>query len=307
MRSSRPGAQPSFSADARPEHPIPEPLKQPPPSSFECRWADTPITLDGVADEPAWKTAQAIAAFHLPWLGDKARLGRTATTAKLLWDREYLYFLADMEDSDLFADVTEHDGELWNNDVFELFFRPAADKTGYYEFQVNAAGTTFDAFYPKYDATTIVENYKKGEFHMESKVKLRGTLNKRDDADKGWSVEGRIPWTDFMRTGGRPGRGREVEDEPVPVRLPHRLEGPGAVVRRADREEEDPAVLPPERGLRHASPSSARTRKAKPFGVEKAEPLTTFDRGRLPRPAAAVRRDAGAGRSTGRTSPSTRS
>ena len=53
-------------------------------------------------------------------------MSRTATTAKLLWDREYLYFFADMEDADLFADITEHDGNLWNNDVFELFFRPAA-------------------------------------------------------------------------------------------------------------------------------------------------------------------------------------
>jgi uncharacterized repeat protein (TIGR03806 family) len=194
----------SLSADAKPEHPIPEPLKAKPPSSFECRWADSPITLDGVADEPAWKNAQPISAFHLPWLGDKARLGRTATTAKLLWDREYLYFHCEMEDSDLFADIKEHDGDLWNNDVFELFFRPDADKTGYYEFQVNAAGAHFDAFYPKFDVDKIAEWYKLGKFHMASKVKLNGTLNKRDDVDKGWSVEGRIPWTDFLRTGGRP-------------------------------------------------------------------------------------------------------
>ena len=40
-------------------------------------------------------------------------MARTATTAKLLWDREYLYFFADMEDADLFADVTEHDGKTW--------------------------------------------------------------------------------------------------------------------------------------------------------------------------------------------------
>src|SRR3954467_36275 len=89
----------SIFADAKPDHPIPEPLKKAPPSAFECRWADTPITLDGVADEPAWKNAQTIDAFHLPWLGDKARMGRTKTTAKLLWDREYLYFHCEMEDS----------------------------------------------------------------------------------------------------------------------------------------------------------------------------------------------------------------
>src|SRR5262245_51105153 len=54
------------------DHPIPEPFKKPPPSAFECRWTDTPITLDGVADEAAWKNAEPINAFHLAWLGEKA-------------------------------------------------------------------------------------------------------------------------------------------------------------------------------------------------------------------------------------------
>ncbi|WP_246523525.1 PQQ-dependent sugar dehydrogenase [Gemmata palustris] len=203
------GSSSRSQTDAKPERPVPEPYKQAPPSHFECRWADTPIALDGVADEAAWKHAQSINAFHVPWLGDAARMARTATTAKLLWDREYLYFHAEMEDSDLFADITEHDGDLWKNDVFELFLRPDFEKTGYYEFQVSAAGTRFDAFYPKYDLDSIAKQSKVGTFRMESKVKLNGTLNKRDDVDKGWSVEGRIPWTDFLRTGGRPVAGEK--------------------------------------------------------------------------------------------------
>ena len=44
-------------------------------------------------------------------------------------------------------------------------------------------------------------------FHLETKVALRGTLNARDDTDRGWSVEGRIPWSDFGHTGGRPEAG----------------------------------------------------------------------------------------------------
>ncbi len=191
-------------AEARADHPIPAPLKNAPPSAFECRWVDTPITLDGTADEVAWSHAQPITAFHLPWLGVQTRMARTATTAKLLWDREYLYFHAEMEDSDLFADITRHDGDLWKNDVFEMFLRPDAKKTGYYEFQFNAAGALFDAFYPRFDNDKLGAMAKAGSFHIQSKVKNRGTLNKRGDVDQGWSVEGRIPWRDFLRTGGRP-------------------------------------------------------------------------------------------------------
>ncbi|MBY0512697.1 MAG: PQQ-dependent sugar dehydrogenase [Gemmataceae bacterium] len=186
------------------DHPVPPPLAKAPPTAFECRWADSPITLDGAADEPAWKHAQVIDAFHLPWLGDQARMSRTATKARLLWDRDYLYFFADLEDGDLFADVTEHDGNTWLNDVFELFIRPDRTKPGYYEFQVNAAGTTFDCFFPKPGFDDFDRLKKAQDFHIDARVKLRGTLNKRDDKDGGWSVEGRIPWSDFLLTGGRP-------------------------------------------------------------------------------------------------------
>lgn len=181
----------------------PKPFVQP-PTSFECRWTEGPIVIDGKASEEAWKHAQVIDGFYLPWLGKSARWSKTATKAKLLWDREYLYFFADMEDTDLYADVTEHDGMTWYNDVFELFFKPADDKPGYYEFQVNAAGTIMDMFVPRRGAGGYQRFVKDGDFHIEAKVHLRGTLNKWQDKDEGWSVEGKIPWKDFLRTGGRP-------------------------------------------------------------------------------------------------------
>ena len=178
-----------------PSHPV---------TKYECRWADTPIDMDGKADDAAWKQAMVIDSFRLPWLGKDERAAKQATRAKLLWDREYLYFFAEMDDRDIFADVTQHDGETYNNDVFELFFRPSQRHSGYYEFEINAANTQLDAFFPKWDANTIGEQIKKGDFHLETRVRVDGTLNERDDTDSSWSVEGRIPWADFLRTGGRP-------------------------------------------------------------------------------------------------------
>jgi hypothetical protein len=180
---------------------------QAPPTEFECRWARGPITIDGKADEEAWKHAQVIDTFYLPWLGPKARVAKTATKARLLWDRDALYFFADMEDADLYADVKEHDGMTWENDVFELFFKPADDRPGYYEFQVNAAGTIMDMYIPRRGSGGYRRYKSDGDFHLEAKVKLRGTLNNWTDRDQGWSVEGRIPWKDFHRSGGRPEAG----------------------------------------------------------------------------------------------------
>lgn len=172
----------------------------------ECRFTDGEITIDGKADEPAWEKAQVIDKFGLPWLsGDNARPPRTATRARLLWDEGNLYFFAEMDDADLYADVTEHDGQCWDNDVFELFFKPADDKPGYYEFQVNAANTQLDMFIPRRASGGYLRyRRKEGDFDFESQVQLRGTLNHWEDRDTGWSVEGKLPWRGFLKSGGRP-------------------------------------------------------------------------------------------------------
>ncbi len=104
---------------------------QPSPASFECHWTDSPPVIDGRADEPAWGHAQPIDHFYLPWLGSQAKPPRTATRARLLWDRKHLYFFADLEDKDLFADIDQRDGKTWHNDVLELFFKPGDSKPGW--------------------------------------------------------------------------------------------------------------------------------------------------------------------------------
>jgi len=177
-----------------------------PPQPYACRFTEEPIAIDGSPDEAAWKQAADVGEFALPWLGPGHPAAK-ATRARLLWDREHLYVAADMDDADLYADITEHDGQIWDNDVFEVFLKPAADKPAYYEFQVNALNTQFDCFIPR---RGHVGRFKRlHEFGIESAVKLRGTLDNWTDRDQGWSVELKIPWTSFMPTGGRPEPGDE--------------------------------------------------------------------------------------------------
>ncbi len=245
------------------------------PSVFECRWTDLPITLDGKADEEAWKHAQVIDHFTLPWLGKNERKARTATRARLLWDREYLYFFADMEDSDLYADVKEHDGQTWDNDVFELFFKPADDRPGYYEFQVNAAGTVMDLFLPRRGSGGFQRFKKDGTFHIEAKVHLRGTLNKWQDRDQGWSVEGRIPWKDFLRTGGRPEINERWKFALCRYDYSVDFEGPELSTCAPLRSKSFPDFHHFEdyATLTFVGPMS--NKGARPFGIEKRLPLTT--------------------------------
>jgi hypothetical protein len=172
----------------------------------ECRWAAGPIRVNGVIDDVAWDSAQELRDFAVFW---DRRKPRTSTAARLLWDRNYLYFCAEMEDADLYATVTEHNGMTWTNDVFELFFKPSDKKLAYYEFQVNAANTRLELFFPSRGAGGYARFAPLTKLGMESAVKLRGTLNNWEDRDKGWTVEGRIPWTAFKPTGGRPKPGEK--------------------------------------------------------------------------------------------------
>jgi hypothetical protein len=181
-------------------------VKARPPAvrAAECRRVSGPIKLDGALDEPAWQKAPVLSAFSAYWLGRKAK---TATKARLLWDDDYLYFGAEMEDADLYADVKEHNGITWENDVFELFFKPSPDRLGYYEFQVTPLNTRLELFFPSRGAGGYRRFASAGTLGMEAAVKLDGTLNNWRDRDRGWTAEGRIPWSAFKATGGRPAPG----------------------------------------------------------------------------------------------------
>ena len=238
------------------------------PSRFECRWTDLPIQIDAQPDDAAWKAAQVIERFSIPGVGKPASTG---TRARLLWDREYLYFLAEMEDADLYAEVQEHDGQTWHDDVFELFFKPAEDKPGYYEFQVNALGTMLDLFLPQRGNGGYERYRSEDEFHMEAKVALRGTLNRRQDRDRGWVVEGRIPWRDFLRTGGRP-EANECWKFAL-CRYDYRIDTPqpelssSAPLTKPNFHRYEDYVM-----LRFVGPDERATR---PFGIDRRIPLTT--------------------------------
>jgi uncharacterized repeat protein (TIGR03806 family) len=166
-----------------------------------CRWARGAIQIDGQADEPAWEGASVIREFRVPVSG---LAPSTKTQVRLLWDYRYLYFLAHMDDHDLFGDILEHDQRIWNNDVFEIFLKPDERSPGYYEFQVNAAGTKLDMFLPDQTSGGYDAWKSSHPFHWETAVGRRGTLEPRTDRDEGWVVEGRIPWVDLLPTGGRP-------------------------------------------------------------------------------------------------------
>ena len=173
-----------------------------PPAAHEavCRWATAAPKIDGKLDDPVWETAAVIDRFPTYWRGNDNGPG---TRARLLWDRDALYFAATMTDAELRAFGSKRNEHLWNGDVFELFFKPSDDRPEYCEFQVNPRSVVFEVAFPKRGAPV-------GPFHelpplgTTAVATVDGTLDRPGDRDKGWAVEGRIPWSAFAKAGGRP-------------------------------------------------------------------------------------------------------
>jgi hypothetical protein len=175
-----------------------------PPATTEatCRWASSPPKIDGKLDDPVWESAAVIDRFPAFWVG-KETPAASATRARLLWDKDALYFSATMSDAELRAFGTKHNDHLWNGDVFELFFKPSTDRPEYYEFQANPRGVVFEAAFAKRDDQPGPFSARPA-LGMTVAVRLEGTLDKPGDRDVGWTVEGRIPWSAFAPTGGKP-------------------------------------------------------------------------------------------------------
>jgi len=168
-----------------------------------CRRVAQPPTLDGKLDDPCWAGADVIDKFPAFWAGTPSGSG---TKARLAWDDDNLYFSAAMTDREMRAFGTRRNDHLWNGDVFELFFKPSPASPAYYEFQVNPKSVIFEIAIPSrgFPLDKLVAAPPMGTTAV---AVVDGTLDTPGDVDRGWTVEGKIPWTTFAPSGGRPTTG----------------------------------------------------------------------------------------------------
>jgi uncharacterized repeat protein (TIGR03806 family) len=171
---------------------------------YRCQYATVPPSIDGEGNEKVWESAATLSNFRMAWLGAEGEQQRSATRAKILWDRDYIYFWAELEDSDLQSLVKERDGKTWDDDVFEVFVKPSVTHSGYYEFHVTPGNVQMDLFIPQRGPNAYSLYRSADSFDFKSAVRLDGTLENRSDIDRGWEVEFAVAWKDFQPTGGRP-------------------------------------------------------------------------------------------------------
>jgi hypothetical protein len=175
------------------------------PRSFVCYRPSGPLAIDGKLDEPSWSAAGWTDPF-VDITGDRTLQPRFVTRTKMLWDDEYFYFAADLQEPHLWGTLTARDSVIFQDNDFEIFIDPDGDTHNYYELEINALATVWDLM--------LVQPYRDGgpAIHawdiagLKAAVNVRGTINRPDDRDDGWSVEMALPWTILAEAA--PGRRR---------------------------------------------------------------------------------------------------
>lgn len=161
------------------------------PKTYVAHKTTETIKIDGLADENDWQKAPCSTDF-IDIEGKK--IPAYKTNVKMLWDEEYLYFYAKLEEPQVWGTLKQRDTVIFYNNDFEIFIDPDGDTHNYMEFEVNALNTVWDLFLvkPYRENAPVINNWDiKG---LQSAVKINGTLNNPNDVDKGWSVEIALPW-----------------------------------------------------------------------------------------------------------------
>ena len=164
------------------------PLKENP---YRCPFISEPMQIDGLLNEPAWQRAKPLS-FMVPVT---FRNTVSKTEARLLWDREYLYVGFKAYDKDIWSTYTERDDTTCQEDVLEVFFKTDPQKEPYYNFEINALGTVYDAYNLRRQGAGGGRRWSQWNCEgLKVGVHIEGTLNNPEDEDEYWQLEVAIPF-----------------------------------------------------------------------------------------------------------------
>lgn len=172
--------------------PSPTVLDLPIPKSYVIYSTNNTITVDGIAREADWAA--------VPWTdpfidikGDSLPIPYYDTRIKMLWDENYLYVFAALEEEHVWADITQRDAVIFHNNDFEVFIKPNQFQPYYAEFEVNALGTLWELFLarPYRRNGPVLNHWDLNETKLG--IDINGSLNDPSDVDQSWNVEMAIP------------------------------------------------------------------------------------------------------------------
>ena len=172
-----------------------------PKETYDCHYAAKPIEVNGLLDDLQWQRA-GLVDFKIPVSLNKPL---SKTEGRLLWDEHYIYAAFKAYDKDIFSYLTDRDSPTCNEDVLEIFLKTDPDKEPYFNFEINAQNTVYDAFNVKRNAGGP-DHHRWSHWNcagLESAVTIKGTLNEHEDVDECWQLVVAVPYNDLPTLAGR--------------------------------------------------------------------------------------------------------
>lgn len=176
---------------------------QSPPKIYAAQKTQENINIDGLAKESSWN--------NIPWSDEFVDIEGVIkpkpiyeTKIKMLWNDSHLYIYAQLEEPHIWGTLTEHDAIIYHDNDFEIFIKPNARQSIYYEIEVNTLNTIMDLMMAKpyrLGGEAIMHWDIK---NIKSAIHIEGTLNNPNDIDKYWSVEMAIPFASIGSFGRTP-------------------------------------------------------------------------------------------------------
>lgn len=169
------------------------------PERYVCLRTPAPLKIDGALDDPAWSQASWTNDF-VDIEGSLRPKPRFRTRVKMLWDGDYFYVGAELEEPQVWATLLKRDSIIFYDNDFEVFIDPDGDTHNYYELELNALNTVWDLFLakPYRDGGPAVHAWDiQG---LKTAVAVQGTLNDVRDEDRDWTVEIAFPFEVLKET-----------------------------------------------------------------------------------------------------------
>ncbi len=172
---------------------------------YVCYRAAKPILVDGKLDDASWEGATSVD-LVLAYAGGEPR---QRTTAKLLWDDNYLYVSFYCIDSDIWGITIERNKAIYRQEVVEVFVDADCDDYTYVEIEVSPLNAVLDLFMLNRDGHTrgLWDWNSEG---MQTAVVVDGDPTRRGTQDRSWTVEMAIPMNDFMTAPNLPPKSGDV-------------------------------------------------------------------------------------------------
>lgn len=146
------------------------------------------VKADGRLTEDVWKNAAQVK------LVDNQSGGapHARTTVRLFHDTKYLWVGFSCADTDVSAEMTARDDNLWREEAVEIFLDPAGGGREYLEIEVNPRGAVYDAWI-QYDTNIDFDKAKTFDLaEIRVGAGVDGALND-PRPDTGWTCEIGIP------------------------------------------------------------------------------------------------------------------